>query len=108
MYEGECMNGEKSGFGKITFKDGSYYEGGYLNGKKHGKGIIRDANGQIFATVWENGKQINFNPIEMTETSVTKKKETRRGSRKDVIQKRLHKLSDKIKDRIPRRNYKTK
>lgn len=36
-YEGEWINGNREGKGKLTFSDGSYYEGGFLN-KFHGEG----------------------------------------------------------------------
>ena len=36
-YEGEWVNGNRNGIGKLTFSDGSYYEGGFLN-KFHGEG----------------------------------------------------------------------
>ena len=51
IYRGEvCMlsNGrvEKSGKGKICYKDGTSYEGGFKNGKKHGNGVVVDADGE--------------------------------------------------------------
>ena len=40
QFEGEYLNGEKTGKGKEYYFDGTLkFEGEYLNGKRNGKGI---------------------------------------------------------------------
>jgi len=55
IYEGAISyTGNKSGPGKISYKDGSVYEGNYIEGLKHGQGIQRSSDGSIYEGFWEN------------------------------------------------------
>lgn len=45
VYEGEVVNGQREGFGKIVFPDGGVYEGEWKNNKMNGKGTLLYANG---------------------------------------------------------------
>ena len=45
LYEGDFVNGEKTGNGKIIFEDGTIYEGNLENGKFKGNGKM----------IWKNG-----------------------------------------------------
>ena len=48
IYEGEFLNGERSGKGKILYKNGKInYIGQFLHGKKHGLGKEYDSNGEL-------------------------------------------------------------
>lgn len=40
VYEGEFVNGERSGQGKYTWDNGNIFEGEYKNDKRNGKGVI--------------------------------------------------------------------
>ena len=60
-YEGEYLNGKKHGFGK---EYGSYgklkYEGEFLNGNKHGKGKEYNLSGKIiYEGEYLNGEKLN-------------------------------------------------
>lgn len=38
VYKGQFDSGNKTGLGKLIFKDGSFYEGSFVQGNKHGPG----------------------------------------------------------------------
>lgn len=48
IYEGDFLNGHRSGQGKYTFKDGHVYEGGWLKGKMDGEGHYKFADGSSY------------------------------------------------------------
>jgi hypothetical protein len=48
FYEGEFLDGFKSGVGKENYPDNSYYEGEFLKGKKHGHGKFFLSNGSQY------------------------------------------------------------
>ena len=60
-FEGEFLNGEKSGKGKEYNRDGKLiFEGEYLNGKKNGNGKEFNSQGElIFEGEYLNGKRWN-------------------------------------------------
>ena len=45
-YEGDFMDGKKTGKGKMTFVSGDVYEGEFREGVPHGNGIFLYSNGQ--------------------------------------------------------------
>ena len=59
IYEGEYLNGERHGKGKVYYSDGKLnFEGEYLNGKKNGKGKVYHTNGKLsFEGEYVNGKR---------------------------------------------------
>ena len=48
MYEGDFVDGKKTGKGKYTWADGNVYEGDYVDGKKTGKGKFTWADGNVY------------------------------------------------------------
>jgi hypothetical protein len=49
VYEGQWVDGDWSGFGKIVSRQtGNIFEGSFLDNKKHGLGVISYADGRIF------------------------------------------------------------
>jgi len=48
FYEGDFINGEKTGWGKQQFPNGDYYEGSYINGERNGFGTYYFKNGEIY------------------------------------------------------------
>ena len=62
IYEGNFVNGKKSGFGKMFFKSGNIYEGNWENDIQNGKGIMFYKNGDIYNGFFKNG-EINGNGI---------------------------------------------
>ena len=56
-YEGEKINGIKTGYGKFVYPSGAYYEGQWKDNKKHGKGILINSDGKtIYEGHWMNDK----------------------------------------------------
>lgn len=51
MYEGNFEMGQKEGFGKYFYRDGTVYEGEWREGSKEGKGNLRFPNG-----AWYDGE----------------------------------------------------
>ena len=48
IFEGEYLNGEKNGKGKVYYNNGKLkFEGEYLNGKKNGKGKQYNYDGEL-------------------------------------------------------------
>merc|ERR1712023_125114 len=56
VYQGEWVNGHRTGFGKMTKPDGSYYEGQWLDDQYHGRGTLYQLSGRALETDWEKGK----------------------------------------------------
>jgi len=40
-------SGEKHGYGKLKWPDGSYFEGYWIDGKAEGRGIFKTAEGEL-------------------------------------------------------------
>lgn len=57
VYDGDWVNGQKTGSCNYTFADGRKYSGEVLNGKWNGKGKYYYSNGDIYDGDWVNGKQ---------------------------------------------------
>jgi hypothetical protein len=55
-YEGRFYDNTKSGFAKLTLKDGSVYEGQFKSGEIYGQGKWRYADGTTKEGFWNNGK----------------------------------------------------
>uniref|UniRef100_A0A7S0WZ70 MORN repeat-containing protein 5 n=1 Tax=Chlamydomonas leiostraca TaxID=1034604 RepID=A0A7S0WZ70_9CHLO len=55
-YEGQYVNGEKQGQGRLTFKDGGWYEGTFVQDEISGHGTRRFANGSTFTGQFELGE----------------------------------------------------
>ena len=57
IFEGEYLNGERNGKGKVYWNDGELrFEGEYLKGKRNGKGKEYDYNGDLlFVGEYLNG-----------------------------------------------------
>ena len=47
VYEGEFIDDQFHGKGKLTMKDGSYYDGNWEKNKQNGKGIKKNSNGRF-------------------------------------------------------------
>lgn len=54
-YEGNWLEGTKTGHGKMTFESGDVYEGEFLDGVPHGQGEFRYSDGQVEKASWEDG-----------------------------------------------------
>lgn len=48
VYDGEWLQGKKSGSGKEWTLEGDFYEGSFLNGYKHGYGKMVYSNGDVY------------------------------------------------------------
>ena len=56
-YEGQWVDGRKEGFGKLTFSNGEVYTGMFLNDKPNGQGKKEFILGkEVYDGMWENGK----------------------------------------------------
>jgi len=54
-YQGDYINGTKSGVGKFVYPDGSVYFGEWANNKRHGMGTYTYPNGDRYCGQWVNG-----------------------------------------------------
>lgn len=54
-YEGAFHNGEKSGFGSETRRDGTEYVGNFMNNKWDGKGVMKHPDGRRYKGMFRNG-----------------------------------------------------
>ena len=62
VYQGDFVNGNRTGKGKYTWGDGSsyegdVYEGDFVNGIQTGKGKYTWADGEVYEGDWVNGNQ---------------------------------------------------
>jgi hypothetical protein len=71
IYEGDILNGQKHGFGKMIHKNGDIYEGHWKNNKKDGIGKMTYKHGIFEGTYIDNdriyGKYINLSRNETFE-----------------------------------------
>lgn len=58
-FEGNLLNSEYEGHGKITLADGSVYEGEFLKHARHGPGTLTLASGKSHDQVWEHGHLVS-------------------------------------------------
>ena len=56
-YTGQWVDDQRSGTGKLTWKDGSVYEGQWKDDRVHGQGVYTFPSGAILVGTWENGKE---------------------------------------------------
>ncbi|EGD79438.1 hypothetical protein PTSG_10002 [Salpingoeca rosetta] len=54
MYDGEWFEGKRSGWGRMTYADGSVYEGEWLEDQRCGRGLLLLANQNRYEGEWEN------------------------------------------------------
>ena len=54
-YEGQVKKktGERHGYGKLSWPDGSYFEGYWGDGKAEGRGIFKTAEGEMLEGEWK-------------------------------------------------------
>jgi hypothetical protein len=57
VYEGNWMNGEESGKGKMDWTNGNSYDGFWQNGKKNGFGVMVFGNGKKYEGEFVDGKR---------------------------------------------------
>jgi hypothetical protein len=57
VYEGDFVNGYRTGKGKYTWANGDKYEGDLVNNNQHGKGIYAYISGDKYEGDWIDGKQ---------------------------------------------------
>ena len=63
-YDGDFVNGKKSGYGKEIYNNDEYYIGEFSNNLRHGKGILYNENGIVkIESNWERGTSINTESI---------------------------------------------
>lgn len=55
FYDGNYVNGLKSGFGTYYYKNGNRYTGNYKNGKEHGRGKYKWKSGHLYEGEYLNG-----------------------------------------------------
>ena len=56
-YEGNYINGYRTGEGKILYEDGGTYEGEFFEGLEEGNGHIKWANGDEYHGEWKDGNR---------------------------------------------------
>ena len=54
VYEGDVVNGEPHGRGKMKYSWGDVYEGDWENGNKHGKGTYKWTDGRVYVGDWKD------------------------------------------------------
>ena len=64
-YDGEFVDGKKSGNGELTCKNGTKYVGEWKNGKQHGRGYFYkgdegEGNEKPRYGRWEYGKRVEW------------------------------------------------
>ncbi len=58
IFEGQYLNDELNGFGRLFWNSGEYYIGEFKNNYRHGKGKYVYASGKIEDGISKNGKFI--------------------------------------------------
>ena len=58
LYEGDYVDGKRSGRGVYRFPDGSFFEGEYRDGVVEGRGTFTFADGSAEVGRWEDGQPI--------------------------------------------------
>ena len=54
VYEGNFINGKRSGEGKMTYKSGAFYFGGWDNNKRNGQGKYTQDQFTSLSGIWSN------------------------------------------------------
>uniref|UniRef100_A0A8C4Q4E1 MORN repeat-containing protein 3 n=1 Tax=Eptatretus burgeri TaxID=7764 RepID=A0A8C4Q4E1_EPTBU len=56
-YEGHWLFGRRSGWGKMTYADGSVYKGEWKKDQRNGDGLFVQDNGDCYTGSWRNGEK---------------------------------------------------
>jgi hypothetical protein len=56
FYIGQWKNGNKQGYGKLYFPDGSAYSGHFNKNSAKGKGRLMHSNGDVYVGDWDDDK----------------------------------------------------
>ncbi|MBQ9008415.1 MAG: TIR domain-containing protein, partial [Clostridia bacterium] len=56
VYDGDFVNGQRSGKGKLTYANGAVYEGDWTDNNKNGQGKMIYAGGAVYEGEWKNDK----------------------------------------------------
>jgi hypothetical protein len=67
-YEGEWLDNQPHGQGKITYADNTVYGGEWWRGLPHGQGYMRWPNGSRFTGSWTNGKPNGAGTLRMEDS----------------------------------------
>lgn len=67
IYEGQVVNGEPHGWGKLTYLNDVVYEGEWRKGQEHGHGTITWRNGNSFSGKFDQGKPISTTKYILTQ-----------------------------------------
>lgn len=63
-YSGQWENGVKQGKASYTFASGDVFEGNYVNNQRHGPGKLTKVDGEIREENWKEDKLVNFNVVQ--------------------------------------------
>lgn len=63
-YHGEILNGQKHGYGSLTWHDGGAYQGNYVAGQQHGLGTMYWSNGDSYSGEWDRGAREGYGTYE--------------------------------------------
>ena len=70
VYEGEMLDGVRSGHGVLTWPDGSRYDGQFENGVRHGQGTLLLPTGDVYAGAFEHDAMTGSGRLEWTNGDV--------------------------------------
>jgi hypothetical protein len=62
-YEGDFVDGKRTGKGTFTWANGNRYEGDFVDGKLHGKGTFVDVDGNRYEGDFVDGKFMVKGPL---------------------------------------------
>lgn len=70
VYEGELVDGVRSGQGVLTWADGSRYEGQFENGVRHGQGTLLLPTGDVYTGTFQRDAMTGRGRLEWTNGDV--------------------------------------
>ena len=70
VYEGELVDGVRSGHGVLTWADGSRYEGQFENGVRHGQGTLLLPTGDVYTGAFQRDAMTGRGRLEWTNGDV--------------------------------------
>ena len=70
VYEGELVDGVRSGHGVLTWSDGSRYEGQFDNGVRHGQGTLLLPTGDLYTGEFQHDAMTGQGRLEWTNGDV--------------------------------------
>lgn len=70
LYDGEFIDGHKSGHGTEVFENGDKYEGEFKDGKFSGKGEMKFSNGDVYKGDFNNGVFHGEGELKTSETTI--------------------------------------